>query len=37
MQEHCQHIKQASAEAEDSWTSQHKFFENALELLRDIK
>jgi hypothetical protein len=25
MQEHHQHIKRASAEAEDSWTSQHKF------------
>jgi hypothetical protein len=25
MQEHRQHIKQASAEAEDNWMSQHTF------------
>jgi hypothetical protein len=34
MQEHRQHIKRASAEAEYSWISQHKVFENALGLLR---
>jgi hypothetical protein len=34
MQEHRQHIKRASAEAGDSWISQHEILKTLWELLR---
>jgi hypothetical protein len=37
MQEHRQHIKRASVEAKDSWTSASANFENTLKLLCNLK
>jgi hypothetical protein len=37
MQEHRQHIKRASAKAEDSWMSQHKFLKMLWNCCIDLK